>query len=777
MIYNYNAFRKGNKYSNSNLSSDYTLVHQSVAALLKATLLFLLLMGSYRAAAQTAGECPPGLVHYFGFDETTATTYKDYVSPVTAGCANCPSPTEGMFAGAQQFDGKDDGLDINSLANFEWGPNSDFTIEMWVQVSGNSSTNRVIMGRSATDSRMIWWIGVDTNGYAVFELRDRDFNGFVMGGDANGVKVNDGKWHHIAVVRDGRVRRNKLYVDGFAVANFEFDYKNNFESISPVNIGYLNLDTKYRYNGKLDELMVYNRVLEEPEMRSRYNKGAGNYCGPELVKPAIVSEPVTFGVVGQTYLYDVNASGKPNPSYSIVSGPGGLTINATTGEIQWAPTAAGTFDVTVKAANSSGEASQSFKIEVKKDIGESAGLMHHWMLNETTGQRYKDFYTPFDATTDGDAKPKPVNGAVSGGQWFDGKDDKLEVEEGQNFDWAPNASFSIELWMRTTGSTSGNRVLLGRQALESNVQWWVGVDGNGQAAFQLLDIMFEGTFVGNSGPVLNDGKWHQIVAVRNGANGTTLLYVDGEQRASGTFNHRYGFESVSPVTMGYLQSGQGYHYEGDLDEVKLFGRVLSPDEIARRYREVYDAITELISFTGEYRNGSVYLDWATAAEADMKNFEIERSADGEFFEPIGEVEAAGNSNVRVDYKYTDTEPLPDKSYYRLKINKVNGAFTYSNIVIIEHTGPIASTFILYPNPTTVNEEVSVELGNLPKDEQVQVFISDLKGRVLVQEVLTVEQNGNLLFVIPVTDNFRSGIYNVSVTTSKSTISRKLVVAR
>ncbi|WP_299820574.1 LamG-like jellyroll fold domain-containing protein [uncultured Pontibacter sp.] len=773
----YYAFKKGKQYSKAVTSNAHTLTNNSAKiSLLKFFILAAFILGNTVAFAQTNGQCPAGLVHYFGLDETASTSaYKDYVSATTADCTNCPTATEGLFAGAQQFDGKDDGLNINDVKNFEWGPNSDFTIELWMQVSGSSSSSRVMLGRSATDSRMIWWIGVDANGYAVFELRDRQRNGFIMGDQ--GVKVNDGKWHHVAVVRDGRLRRNKLYVDGFAVGNFEFDYSDNFESVAPVNVGYLDLDNKYRYNGKLDEIMVYNRVLEEPEMRSRYNKGAGNYCGPELVKPVIVSEPVTYGVVGQNYFYNVDATGKPVPTFSLVAGPAGLAINSTTGEIRWNPGTAGTFDVTVKAANSSGESTQSFKIDIKKDIGESAGLQHHWMLNEISGLRYKDFYTPYDAATSDDFKPKPVNGAVSGGQQFDGVDDRLIVDEGRNFDWAADANFSIELWMRTTGSTSGNRVLLGREGKESNVHWWVGVDDKGLAGFQMLDIMYEGIYVGNSGPVLNDGKWHQIVAVRNGSAGNTQLYVDGEQRATGNFTFRHGFESVSPVTMGYLESGQGYHYEGDLDEVKLFGRVLSADEIRQRYREVYDAITELISFTGEYRSGSVYLDWATAAEAGLSNFEIERSEDGEFFEKIGEVQATGNSNVRVDYEHVDADPLPEVSYYRLKINKENGAFTYSNIIRIEHRGAIASTFILYPNPAAVNQEVAVELGSMVAEEQVQVYISDLRGKMLVQETLTIEPNGSLKFVIPVTDNFTSGIYNVSVASSKKTISRKLVIMR
>lgn len=120
---------------------------------------------------QAAAACPPGLVHYFGLDETTAASaYLDYQSPVKAKCAACPEPVQGLFAGAQKFDGKDDGLDITDIQHFQWGPNSNFTIELWVKTTGSSSSNQVLIGREAEDSQMLWWIGLDTNGYAVFEL-------------------------------------------------------------------------------------------------------------------------------------------------------------------------------------------------------------------------------------------------------------------------------------------------------------------------------------------------------------------------------------------------------------------------------------------------------------------------------------------------------------------------------------------------------------------------------------------------------------------------------
>ncbi|MEW6413302.1 MAG: putative Ig domain-containing protein [Candidatus Zixiibacteriota bacterium] len=86
---------------------------------------------------------------------------------------------------------------------------------------------------------------------------------------------------------------------------------------------------------------------------------------PELVSPTIVTTPVTDGQVGEAYYYDVDATGYPEPTFTLTTAPGGMTIDGFTGEINWTPTAAGDFSVTVRAANGvSPAATQSFVIAV-----------------------------------------------------------------------------------------------------------------------------------------------------------------------------------------------------------------------------------------------------------------------------------------------------------------------------------------------------------------------------------------------------------------------------
>lgn len=83
----------------------------------------------------------------------------------------------------------------------------------------------------------------------------------------------------------------------------------------------------------------------------------------DATAPAITSTPITTAVLNTPYTYDVDASGNPDPTYSLLVAPPGMTIDSTTGVISWTPTTAGSFNVTVQAANTVlPNASQSFTI-------------------------------------------------------------------------------------------------------------------------------------------------------------------------------------------------------------------------------------------------------------------------------------------------------------------------------------------------------------------------------------------------------------------------------
>ena len=82
--------------------------------------------------------------------------------------------------------------------------------------------------------------------------------------------------------------------------------------------------------------------------------------------PVIESDPVTTAKEGVAYTYDVEAT-DPNGdtlTYSLTTSPAGMTINSATGVINWTPTIADSYEVTVEVSDGSKSDTQSFTIIV-----------------------------------------------------------------------------------------------------------------------------------------------------------------------------------------------------------------------------------------------------------------------------------------------------------------------------------------------------------------------------------------------------------------------------
>ena len=84
----------------------------------------------------------------------------------------------------------------------------------------------------------------------------------------------------------------------------------------------------------------------------------------QLSPPQIISTPPTQGTVDQLYLYDVDVNGFPMPTFNFVSTPLGMTINPTSGLIEWVPASNGEYVVDVQAENAAGSDSQKFTLMV-----------------------------------------------------------------------------------------------------------------------------------------------------------------------------------------------------------------------------------------------------------------------------------------------------------------------------------------------------------------------------------------------------------------------------
>ncbi|HEY3496944.1 MAG TPA: putative Ig domain-containing protein [Polyangiaceae bacterium] len=91
--------------------------------------------------------------------------------------------------------------------------------------------------------------------------------------------------------------------------------------------------------------------------------------------PVITTSADTSAVQGARYVYDVDASGLPEPSFSLETAPDGMSIDTDSGLVAWTPPALGEFAVSVRASNGvAPDAIQSFTLEVVADAAPNCTL-------------------------------------------------------------------------------------------------------------------------------------------------------------------------------------------------------------------------------------------------------------------------------------------------------------------------------------------------------------------------------------------------------------------
>lgn len=229
--------------------------------------------------------CPETMTSYWKLDTEEGNPYINEIDTDYNGEHIGVAPAlnaEGAVDGAQDFDGSTTGIDIpasgTSQAPFDWEATDSFTIELWVKRAAGIAGNEVAVGRDNGDSTMHWWIGLDANGPAAFGLYDLGGNGLQLNGTTN---LADGEWHHIVAVRDADLGKNLLYVDGELEDSADFTYNPGDEgfksSTASLNIGWLNLNPFYHFDGAIDEVALYNVALNERLINRHYER-MGSYC-------------------------------------------------------------------------------------------------------------------------------------------------------------------------------------------------------------------------------------------------------------------------------------------------------------------------------------------------------------------------------------------------------------------------------------------------------------------------------------------------------------------
>ncbi|MEL7533343.1 MAG: T9SS type A sorting domain-containing protein, partial [Bacteroidota bacterium] len=155
-------------------------------------------------------------------------------------------------------------------------------------------------------------------------------------------------------------------------------------------------------------------------------------------------------------------------------------------------------------------------------------------------------------------------------------------------------------------------------------------------------------------------------------------------------------------------------------------------------------------------------------------FEVERSAEGQVFTKIDQVQGAGTSQQRLNYQLVDRAPLIGANFYRLRQIDLNGGFSYSDAVRVDYN--LAEDIRLspaYPDPFAERTNLDLELAS---DQNVSLRLMNALG----QEV-SREEKGKLAagrHVLSVSANgLSNGIYYLNVQVGNQAFQQRVMVLK
>jgi hypothetical protein len=250
---------------------------------------------------------PPGMRAWWPLDESTGPTAVDHALSNDGTHFNAPTPSAGVVGTALSFDGVDDYVEAAHHPTLSFGT-GDLSFDGWIRTT-TQSLEIILDKRIEQDP-----FGVGPQGYAVYMFQGQVWLQLATAGTASnwgsGVTINDGLWHFVAITVDrDQPAGGTIYVDGVSVATFDPTPRSaTLDNTKPLRMG-IRSDHAVpgHFNGLLDEIELFGRVLGAAEVQALWQAGSEGKCkctGPPADMQAWWALDELYGVTA----YDMTSS-------------------------------------------------------------------------------------------------------------------------------------------------------------------------------------------------------------------------------------------------------------------------------------------------------------------------------------------------------------------------------------------------------------------------------------------------------------------------------------
>jgi len=388
-----------------------------------------------------------------------------------------------------------------------------------------------------------------------------------------------GQWGHVLVRVENKVP--DFYINGTITDKYgdTIFTKTPTGNISPVLIG-------MSFDGLMDDVRIYNRALSANEIRELYLGGKGNKAfdpspanGATSVDPNVVlcwsegydalSHDVYLGTSYNNVNYATPASNEYMGNYDVNRyDPCGLELETI---YFWRVDEVG--------------ASTTYKGKVwsftTSKYGEpNFSLVGHWKFDEGEGSIAYDSVGENHGTIYGATW---TTGQINGALFFDVYEGHyVLIGDNEAYDFGSNTDFSICAWLKTDGLAhrirvlgkygSGNDPGKGFQLnIEDPVQPQIGISDGINRVYSLATTN------------INDDGWHFIATVAD-RDENLEIYVDSVLEDFDPISSIGNINVDAPLVVGRNMDNPGQHFYGAIDDVRIYNRALSANEIQELYQ-------------------------------------------------------------------------------------------------------------------------------------------------------------------------------------------------
>lgn len=179
-----------------------------------------------------------------------------------------------------------------------------------------------------------------------------------------------------------------------------------------------------------------------------------------------------------------------------------------------------------------------------------------------------------------------VEGRVDYAMEFNGTNDYMIVGNETELGTVCHGGCTFGAWVYK--HTTGEQTVIARyDETDNNRFWYLGTASGGGAntRFGLTEDGTGGSFCQANGPNMDLNEWHHMLGTYNGSH--TFFYYDGilyGQVSCGWSINQSAYEDAEDAVIGAFDSGSNGRWDGLIDEVRIWNRSLSRDEVFLHYQ-------------------------------------------------------------------------------------------------------------------------------------------------------------------------------------------------